>query len=478
MRRIEGSIERAPFGGESTYYSHDGGHWVSSPRLAQLASAVRADVDLGALARWIAGVEEPGSQTIFAGVNRLLPCERLTVTQTGIEAKLVVPSPGPTPSGSLDDLARMLRERIKLAVKGALAGSQNAAIMVGGLDSCGLAAIALSNDAPIMLLTLTNRGTDPDEPYVAELARMYNRPLLKLSIDEGGALLESLLVVDGMPFPVPPYTEVTSARLLRESGADRVLTGFLGDDVLGGHPSMLGTCVLPRHPLRAIHQALRLQTPDGGSVRYRLVEFLIRPNLREVLPKGMRARRRRQHLARRLSWAKPPFLNLLEAGGAEQESRYRVPRSGEEAFRSFATMASLADMRDLHALLEPLRGLPRFAPVIDLELIRFACALPYEVLNCDNLHRGLYRRALRGLMPERVRTRLTKANMDEHMFEVIKRELDAPRWRRRFSVPHLAKLGWVDPVMLRARLENLSNSEDLIATWPFLAADAFLEEQS
>ncbi len=471
-------VRREPVGGDSFFYARHGGQWIGSAELGSIARAVGAVPDLPALARWIASIEEASSRTVFAGVHRLLPAQTLRIHGDGVAVVTNVP-PGSSPTGTIDELAEALRVRLTTLLSRALKGSAHAGILVGGIDSCGLAAIALSNGAPLTLLTFTHESGDRDEPYVEQVARMYETPLIKINIQAAGPLIDSCLVINGVPCPSPGGSAyVLAARALRNVGADRMLTGVMGDELFGGHPAMLGTRVLPRHPLLALQQALRLKTPAGGSLGNRLLALIVRPYLRELLPKSVRARRRREHWAKRFSWTSAAFLEHLDAGGTQQEKRYRVPRSADEFFDSIATSVTIADVVDARTLHEGIVGLPQRDPLLDVDLARFTSALPYEVLNCDGLHRGLYRRALRGLLPETVRLRVTKADMNPDAFAIIKRRLDGPGWRERFSVPRLVKLGWVDPTAFRSRMESLRYTDDLVATWRFLAADAFLEQSS
>lgn len=469
------SVTRGWLGGESSvYYTCDGG--VSSS-LATLAKQVGAGVDLPAMARWISSLEEPSTRTVFSGVHRLLPGETLVVD--GARRTLTTAPCRGAAEQHLDDVetcAALLRGHVERVVNAALEGSACAGIMVGGLDSCGLAAIAIQQGrVPIKLVTLDYGGKDPDRPYVEELARRYSAELITCELGDGEALVESLLLVDGAPYgSAGSITELLAARALRSAGADRVLTGFFGDDAFGGEREMIGTRVFLRNPLLGSKLALGMRIPDSATPWQRAMDLILRPILREALPRRVRERRRRAHLAAHFAWTTRAFLDLLE-DSAWQMRRYRMPRTNDELFALHATSMQLMDAVDARTQIRALTGLPRIDPYLDVELVRFTSSLPFETLNCDGLYRGLFRRALADALPSSTRTRTGKADPEDQIVEIVKRQLSSRRMRELSTVPCLAGLGWVDPKLLRAHLDDLHTSDELNALWPFLAAEALLQ---
>lgn len=466
---------RRPFGRASVFYARTSDGWVSSSRLRSLASRLRSSVNLPVLARWTAVVQEPTDETLFLGIRHLPPCHAF------VNGKLstIAPKPASAPEGSLEELGRLLRRRVESAVEKATLGSRCIGVTVGGLDSCGIAAITSTGESSTVWVNVDLRGEDPDRPYVKALARRHGVRLITRTVDEGEAFLADALLLDGIPcWTAGVVVDLVAATALREAGVDRILSGAVGDDVFGGDVALIGGEMLRTSPAQAIRFALQLRTPHVESPRQRLMRAIVRPNVREWVPKAIRTRRRKKHFARRFHWAKPAFLELLDASGDAQEVNSKVPTNREELFGTFTTAGWLADYVDCRALVAAVTHLPWLEPCLDLELVRFTLSLPYEVRNCDGFHRGLYRRALTDLLPDKVRQRTGKASQDEQVLAVVRRAFQTPTWRDRLRVPLLADLGWVDPHLFQTQLEALENADQLAAMWPFLSAEAFLQAQS
>jgi Asparagine synthase len=475
------TLRRRGVGGESSYYYADHAGWSVSSSLGEIARVTRASVDLPVLARWMVALNEPSSRTLLSGVHRVLPCQRVTVGRDSLGIAMELPTPASKPSDlDLAKLAPILRQHIERVVQSAVEGSRCAGIMVGGLDSCGIAAVALHrNDVPIKLLTFDQQGTDPDLPYVRDLARIHGAELIVQNVQADTALVESLLLVDGLPHLAPgSVIQLVGARLLREAGADRMLTGALGDDVLGGNCEMIGTRMLREHPLAALSLSLAIRMPDELSPLQRVTNYLFRPNLRELLPTSIRTRRRRTHIARRYAWTTPAFLDLLEPTEDVQRTVYRAPRTGEELFHAYATALPYADIADACALLDTITHVRRIDVLADLELARFTSSLPFEVLNCDKTYRGLYRRALADVLPDSIQRRIGKADGEWQLVAIVKRAFESPRFQALMSLPQLTSLGWVNSVAFRQRIAEFESPDELAALWPFLSAEAFLQSRS
>ena len=186
---------RRPFGRASVFYARTSDGWVSSSRLRSLASRLRSSVNLPVLARWTAVVQEPTDETLFLGIRHLPPCHAF------VNGKLstIAPKPASAPEGSLEELGRLLRRRVESAVEKATLGSRCIGVTVGGLDSCGIAAITSTGESSTVWVNVDLRGEDPDRPYVKALARRHGVRLITRTVDEGEAFLADALLLDGIP---------------------------------------------------------------------------------------------------------------------------------------------------------------------------------------------------------------------------------------------------------------------------------------
>ena len=126
----------------------------------------------------------------------------------------------------------------------------------------------------------------------------------------------------------------------------------------------------------------------------------------------------------------------------------------------------------------------------DLSLVRFVGALDPVQLSVDHRYRGLYRRAMRGLIPESVRLRDDKAQGEPAHAEAILAAHAEPTLRSLSSLAALADAGLVEPgpfgplfeTWLSAVGKGERTTEDPAdeswhTVWQLLSVEAFLRDQ-
>eukprot|EP01035_Chromulina_nebulosa_P027850 gene27850-36679_t len=102
-------------------------------------------------------------------------------------------------------------------------------------------------------------------------------------------------------------------------------------------------------------------------------------------------------------------------------------------------------------------------PFHDLRLARFYMGASGSVLRKDGQKKYILREAMRGTLPEKVRTRTTKAAFVGHTVDAI-----ATLFRERPPEDMLsAKLGWIDPARIRAMHAGFQAWRDNGSTGPF-----------
>jgi hypothetical protein len=123
----------------------------------------------------------------------------------------------------------------------------------------------------------------------------------------------------------------------------------------------------------------------------------------------------------------------------------------------------------------------------DLALVRFVGALDPLQLSADHRFRGLYRRAMRGLIPESVRLRNDKAQGEPAHAEAILAARAEPTLRDLASLAALSDMGLVEPGPFRPLFESWlsavrrgertsgdSADESWHTVWQLLSVEAFL----
>jgi asparagine synthase (glutamine-hydrolysing) len=128
-------------------------------------------------------------------------------------------------------------------------------------------------------------------------------------------------------------------------------------------------------------------------------------------------------------------LNELRAGA-------QVPGfARREFYQTFAVDAFQTHAQEMVERSSAAFDLEIRCPFYDRRLIEFCFAIPEEQRRRPGQTKLAMRNAMRGLLPETVRTRLAKANFPEPFFSALKR----PDIRDLFSRPlQIESMGWVD----------------------------------
>jgi asparagine synthase (glutamine-hydrolysing) len=413
------------------FYSCRGGRVRFATDLADLAAA-GDELDREYIADFLAFGFITGARTPFAAVRRVLPGTSLVWSAGRLRERR---------AWSLSDVERLrygsdgeyeehLRALLGAAVDGSLDPEHPTWISLsGGLDSSSIACVAAAGgDRDLAALSvLCSAWPEADEsPWMRSVVERYELPWHTIE-------LESMLPFTELPRGVPAeptqaVIEETRLGVQNEiagaNGARVLLTGHAGDAVLcaspGAVPFHLADPLFSGRPLAAIRSAAawRRGTTNGRSHAFWLLRGLAEPALRHV--RGQRLTG--VDLARPLPpWVRPEY-------DREWDLRRRVhrevaPRAREPGRQGLA--------HDLWVLSLATGSAPRRRmafevrrPLLYLPLVEFMAAIPWEQKLRPDQDRYLQRRALRGVLPEEVRTRTGKANGNPALVEGLRRSRD------------------------------------------------------
>lgn len=374
------------------------------------------------------GVESTG-RTMFAGVQGLPPgCSavvaggRVSVRRWWVTVDHLVTPPASF-AAQAERFAELFEDAVRLRMRSDVPiGS----CLSGGFDStavvCALAAIGRGPHAGReaaewqRTFVATFPGADNDErPAAEEAARYAGVRAHFFPVDESQALLhmdEVLTALDDVYIVVPTaiwliYRELRRERVvvsLDGHGADELMGGYRGGDALrfADAPSWLAH---PGDNLRRAMDYLRAGGSLGGLLR---LQLRYHPGLAGLQP-----------LAR---WARSA-LRLRQLGGAGQFVRRGLPRL-DAAFKPAGSADPLPAAwgplnRELyhmfHGTVLPtiLRNFDRLSmahgievrmPFMDWRLVTFVMSLPDSSRIGDGQTKRVAREALRGRMPESIRS--------------------------------------------------------------------------
>ncbi|MBS2016689.1 MAG: hypothetical protein JST00_27645 [Deltaproteobacteria bacterium] len=427
---FEGSVllSCGSFGGRSLFHAHSvDGAFVACSQMVPLLAAVersRLSADADRLASLCVCTAEPRVEsTAFSGVARVAPCTTLRAGASHIEAK-VRPRVelGPL-DGDPVEIAEELWRRFEGSVRFAIGDARTVAVMVGGgVDSSALlaAAVAVARGASpkeVHALALDFDAVGTDRPYLAALADALGIAPVRIAPGEAAPFFAGSHLLDAQPYwlSIGPMEQLVFHRA-RELGASTLLTGYLADEILAG--DLRGFAAEASHsPLAAVRAAVELRLPWETTARERVMNYVLRPLVKPLLPRALIARLSRSSQDVASSWAGTRMRKATERALAHSSARL-PPRTPTERFERFARDDAYAEFADLRSQLEATTGVVRKDPFANESVLELLARVRPTLQSHGDMHRGLFRLAASGRLPERVRTRLDKSYFEPAFAEV------------------------------------------------------------
>jgi asparagine synthetase B (glutamine-hydrolysing) len=378
--------------------------------------------------------------------------------------------------GTADEVAEDLRAALSRAVSRAIEGRRRVAILVsGGLDSSGVLALAVAasrgaSKPELDAINLCFAGPGDDRPHMKELCKSLDIVPIRVAPSEASQNVIRALTADGAPFTSPTAGwNVALRERARERGADAILTGAGGDQVFNGD-----AYVLARQAWGAARCRNDLSVWRSPTL-VRLARRLIAPPLVSVCPSIRRIQR--QRIARaRWPWAGPRLREIVrDLYVREPPSHEWMDTSGQIKLQRLL-QGDFLHIAETRGQLETVTGIERLDPLMDDEVVNLVTSLPKEMLLLGGRQKGLYRYALRRVLPESLLARTDKARFEPAIAEMV-RGADLCALRELASMRHLGELGLVDPARYRAcfdaALSAVGTPPNWLAIWPVLAVEAF-----
>ncbi|MEO6119861.1 MAG: asparagine synthase-related protein [Terriglobales bacterium] len=424
-------LARDPMGSLPIYYSQAGEHFLFATEIKALLAhpAVRTEPNDAALAEYIYRAYDYSdeSKTFFSSIHTVAPGQRVRVTPQRIATDRFWDF----------DTARQIRYQTDeeyvdaykaqffTAVKRRLRSAFPVSIMVsGGLDSSSIfcTALALKAESPMSFPELSGVSAVPAAPFPNEseyqeiIEGSCGVTLRKIPIQRTSALDEAARDIYWLEAPFAQWRDWK--RIWEESheyGSRAVLSGFFGDQILASPAYMVDLIYQLRGSALRRHfdGFCRFHADSPPSLHrhnlFHLLKFYAVPEWLQPVYRSMK-----KHLGRRdtgLGWYSDRFAALADpmrpqphprsgkGGSAHAHGLYHLARSTMHTQRT--TMDSLWESHyHLHTSY----------PFRDRDLIAFLMAIPGEKVFLDGAVRGLHREAMRGILPEAIRTRTDKGH--------------------------------------------------------------------
>jgi asparagine synthase (glutamine-hydrolysing) len=410
------------------------------------------------IAHWFAGARR-GEDTIYDGV-RLVPAGSSISLEDG---RVVVDrywSPENVPSGDKRSIPEHCDEFMGLfqkAVRCRLPENGRVwAELSGGLDTSSV----------VMTSELLHRSGAAPTRIAGTLTYSDS---LSSSADES-EYVSAVLAASGLPNQemrdhwlwqddgsLPPETEYPGIHTiawalerhrdtaLKEAGADVLLTGSGGDTVLGVNPFYFADWVARGRFLTAWRELIRSCVIGHHS----LWKFAFENAIAPLLPAAVRSRYVTGNDWVVPSWVNADFRRRYDVNGLARSRRIVGGLRGSGGGTYHEVLVNrLRSLASASRLSDPGVDYERRHPFLSRSLAEFALRLPPpDAVDRPLPQKWVLREAMRGILPEVVRTRVSKGSQGARMLWSLQRERHLVEWMLRD--PIVAQMGWVDSARLR-----------------------------
>ena len=466
---------RDPFGVKALFVAAEDGALLLSSRAAALARG--DEVDEAWVADFLVGAMVPPDRTVWASVRAVAPGEVLTWRGGAPSRRRYWSAADFAPAGAADERAAtetfrgLLEEAVRVRTEGGVpVWSQ----LSGGVDSSSVVSVAQT-------LAAAGRGTGiaGTVTLVETLGDGDERRYSDAVVRRWGLRNETLVDPwawqdDGLP---PERTDEPRAHypfwardramvaLVRRAGGRVLLSGQGPDHYLAGNLGFVTDLLAAGRVRTALRELVRFSVAARQSFWTGLGRHAVHP----FLPTWLKVRRARPH-EQLPEWLDPAFVRRLEIPRRLPMVRQlAAPRGG-----SFFAHQVAAELDGLAGMLErgPFQdGIEMRYPFLHRPLVEHALRLPPSLRIRPGGGKHVLREAMRGILPEEVRTRRGKGGIDARLLWALHRE--RPRLDALLRDPEIARRGWVRADALRAATEQARQGE--VRSLPFLLCSLALE---
>jgi asparagine synthase (glutamine-hydrolysing) len=396
------------------------------------------------------------------------------------------------PIRSIEEAADLFREHFTRAVRRRLRSSGPVAVSVsGGLDSSAIFCTGervrgTEGGRPLIGVSYVVPDGHPsdEKAFLADIERQYGVSITRWDDRHGGLMDGGRAGVQHLEGPLLEARWSSTAaygQFVRDLGATTLLTGHWGDQFLvdDGFLVDLVRGGAWRTAARYIGASSGWDDTPAGEIRGALARALAREFLPEralSLARRVRDRFRAGHdLA---SWYTEAFQDR-----AASARRRRVPalRSGSAHARALHRTARsryYVLCMEWNNKVAAMHGMDAAFPFLDRDLIAFLMAIPGELHTWQGVPKGLMREGLRGILPETIRQRRSKADFSLDVNTETARDYD--KLVRCLRDGNAVGRGYLRPDRFidASRLQPESDAESCTLSWALtelLALELWLE---
>jgi asparagine synthase (glutamine-hydrolysing) len=489
-----GLIACDQFGSRSMFVRSEGSRLYFASELRALLELLpmRPGPDHRAVLEYLSLYPFAQSRTLYEGVRQLPTAHAMRLEDPGWSGFCYWrPRYQGVIDASPEDLVAEIKRVMTEAVRRRLASADLTAIaMSGGLDSTTVAALA-QQLAPDSVRSYST--TMPDFPaedesfYVQRMQEFTGISARTFPTPPRGILAAGLSSLNARWLPAVTTTDFIRQPLYeaaRADGARIVLGGDGGDEVFGTRTALIADRLVQGRLPSAVGLARRhpgiVEPPPLHRVLRGVLEIGFDTYLPHLLEDAVRQARGPAEYAP--AWLHPSEARLLfEARDQTSWKRHAGPRwwalLADGITRNHARLGLFDEMRTSVGR----HGLDYRHPLLDFDLVDLALRLPPELSFEPAFNRPLMREAMRGSLPEEVRTRPTKTNFVALALTALLE--DMPTIKRVLSAPDAEINRYADQRIVGSLVEGeltegKFNGAWLDRVWRLFMAECWLRDQA
>jgi len=462
------------------YYACVGQTFICASEIQSLLLVpnLRCQPNLPILAAYVSRKNLEYDETTYAGIYRLPPGHCMSVTPDSIEVQRYW---NPDPQREIryrndDEYGEHFREVFEASVRSRLrTDAPVAAWLSGGLDSSSIVCMAsrILKEKSSTALRMETFSLVFDEVRVCDERQFINAVIghcgAKANFHVADQDLKQVAMEHHALFPDVPYRvgNLAMAPMLADmkSFGFRVLLDGTGGDELCG-PGITHRESHARDLLwKDLRALLKRSDRSGSGARWRTVARALTPMIPGSVRRPLRLLAAPFRQKPMPSVATPEILN--RTGASDRIAHvYPTPNFPSEAHREmYQTMMygwGPIAATDGAELFVARFGIELREPMRDRRLVEFAFALPEEQLWREGVSRVALRNAMKGILPEEIRTRRSKGAFLP--FYDVALHSQAREIKALFAKSVLVELGVADPINLKALIESYLSSRDMALT--------------
>lgn len=419
---------RDAFGIRSLHYARVGSLLCAASEAQQIIQHPRAPrrLDEVAVADYLVNNLNDETRTLFQGVQKVAPAHLLIggLSDTQTRRYWDIDPNFQTVHRNDDEYAAHFLEIFQRAVADRLRtqGETIGVTMSGGMDSTSVAAVAhkqltKSPGQPHLVACSYRFDTlkECDETYYSQAMRdelgmdlIYVPAENFWLLDDDEAFTPSLET----PFMAEESLNRRMMQIFAARNARVWLTGHGGDSLVGGS-SLVYADRLKRGDLAVFREFAAFLRPFHLPVSSQMQvywEYLLIP----LIPEPARRFYRAFHQPRPPAWLESGFARRTQI--AKRLIEAPVPmkfpdRARQANYRSIASLSGVGRAVSLLERLSARYGLEPRHPFLDRRLAEFMMSVPAGQAFRIGQRKYILRQAMRGILPERIRTRMSKTNL-------------------------------------------------------------------